>query len=54
MNFQFIFVIVFLVILFAALRELFTWYWKINEIRDNQKEIIRILEQIRKAMNQQS
>lgn len=39
-------VIVAVVVVFLILREVFCWYWKINEIVKNQKETNRLLSEM--------
>lgn len=45
-----IWIIVILLIILVA-REILCWYWKINEILDEQEKQTRILEEILQTMN---
>lgn len=46
-------VVVAVVVLFLILREVFCWYWKINEIVKNQKETNRLLGEMLKVEQKQ-
>lgn len=45
MDFIILLILLFIALLFLC-RELFCWYWKVNERISNQKEIIRLLRKL--------
>ncbi|HEY9048260.1 MAG TPA: hypothetical protein VIN08_20275 [Ohtaekwangia sp.] len=52
--FVFVLAIGFCILLFLALRALFLWYWKINEIVNNQKTQIRLLSDLLQEIKKNS